>query len=297
MLVASVLNARAQEEVPLDSLMQEAQQWAQENLDEDTLQALQQVDQEKVKAFLKDFQKRARGEYVVDLAQLKETAKGMLPLLDGYEETSPYAGWLRAQLDYLEVADDFRKAAPPVKVKPGELPKPVPNPTPEREREVWVKKLAERPWPKEAKAYVPKLKPIFTAEGVPAELVWIAEVESSFDRRARSPDGALGLFQLTGPTAKRFRLRTGWFDQRLEPEESARAAAQYLRYLHGQFRDWRLALAAYNAGEGTVTRALKQHKAKSFKALAPHLPAETQMYVPRVEAVVLRREGVRLEKW
>ena len=80
------------------------------------------------------------------------------------------------------------------------------------------------------------------------------------------------------------------------PTESAQAAAKYLEYLHGQFKDWRLALAAYNAGEGTVQRLMKQHNAKTFDGIATHLPAETQMYVPRVEATLARREGVKLSE-
>ena len=97
-------------------------------------------------------------------------------------------------------------------------------------------------------------------------------------------------------TAKRFGLGTFPLDHRLRPEESAQAAAKYLELLHGQFKDWRLALAAYNAGEGTVERLLKQHNAKTFDAIATHLPAETQMYVPRVEATIARREGVKLNE-
>ena len=76
----------------------------------------------------------------------------------------------------------------------------------------------------------------------------------------------------------------------------SRAAAKYLRYLHGKFRDWRLALAAYNAGEGRVRRLLEKEGAKSFDEIATKLPAETQMYVPKVEATILRREGVNLTK-
>ena len=75
---------------------------------------------------------------------------------------------------------------------------------------------------------------------------------------------------------------------------SARAAAKYLRFLHNHFKDWRLALAAYNAGEGTVDRLLKGRKVRTFDAIATRLPAETQMYVPRVEATLLRREGIKL---
>ena len=110
----------------LDDLVQSADQWAKENLDEDALRALQEVDRDKVKQFFNDIQKQFHGEYVVDLASLKDTAKAVLPLLEGYEETQPYAAWLKAQLDYLDVADQFRLIIPPPKVEPGQPPKPAP---------------------------------------------------------------------------------------------------------------------------------------------------------------------------
>jgi membrane-bound lytic murein transglycosylase D len=97
-------------------------------------------------------------------------------------------------------------------------------------------------------------------------------------------------------TAKRFGLRTFPFDQRLAPDDSALAAAKYLQYLHRHFNDWRLALAAYNAGEGTLQNLLNRHKAHTFDEIATHLPAETQLYVPKVEATILRREGLKLNQ-
>lgn len=295
-VVLTACVARGQEDVmSLDEMVQSADQWAKENLDDDALRALEGVDREKVKQFLKELQKELGGEYVLDLAQLRETARTMVPVLDAYHETTPYAVWLKAHLDYFDVAEQFRQTIKPPQVKPGQPPKPAPNPTPQLEREVWIKELGDRPWPKAAQPYVSRLKPIFTAEKVPPELVWIAEVESSFDPRACSPAGAVGLFQLRPATAKRYGLRTGFFDQRRKPEESARAAAKYLRFLKGEFKDWRLALAAYNAGEGTVRTLLKRHKATTFDGIAARLPAETQMFVPRVEAVVLRREGIKLQ--
>jgi membrane-bound lytic murein transglycosylase D len=296
LLLCACLASGQDDSMTLDDMVQSADQWAKENLDDETLRALQEVDRDKVKQFFKDIQKQFHGEYVVDLASLKDTAKVVLPLLEAYEETQPYAAWLKAQLDYLEVADQFRLIIPPPKVEPGRPPKPATNPPPAMEREVWVKKLADRPWPEAAKAYVPRLKPIFTAQKVPPELIWVAEVESSFDPGARSPAGAAGLFQLMPATAKRYGLPTWPLDHRLRPDESARAAAQYLEYLHGHFKDWRLALAAYNAGEGTVEKLLQRHKARTFDAIAAHLPAETQMFVPRVEATLARREGIKLSQ-
>ena len=178
LLLCACLASGQDDVMTLDDVVQSADQWAKENLDEDTLRALQDVDRDKVKQFFNDIQKRFHGEYVIDLASLKDTAKTILPLLEGYEETQPYAAWLKAQLDYLEVADQFRLIIPPPKVEPGQPPKRVPNPAPNMEREIWVKKLADRPWPDGAKPYVTRLKPIFTAQKVPPELVWVAEVES-----------------------------------------------------------------------------------------------------------------------
>ncbi len=131
---------------------------------------------------------------------------------------------------------------------------------------------------------------------MPAELVWLAEVESGFDARARSPAGAVGMFQLMPATAKQFGLSLWPRDQRRQPDLAARAAAKQLRELHQQFGDWRLAVAAYNCGAGAVQRALERHQAKSYERISTHLPAETQMYVPKVEATILHREGLELEK-
>jgi membrane-bound lytic murein transglycosylase D len=277
-------------------VIESAGEWATENLDEDVLRVLEQADRDKVEQFIRDLQKRLQGEQVLDLASLRAAANVALPLLEVHEETQPYAAWLKSRLDYLEVAEELRLAVPPQTLVPGQPPKPPANPTPAAERKVWQKQLTDRPWPKGAAELVPKLKPIFAGERVPAELVWVAEVESGFNQRARSPAGAAGLFQLMPATAKRFGLRSWPRDQRYQPEPSARAAAQYLKQLHDRFGNWSLALAAYNAGEGTVQRLLDRHRTRSFDGIATRLPSETQMFVPKVEATVLRREGVNLGK-
>jgi membrane-bound lytic murein transglycosylase D len=287
--------ARAQDQsVSLDDAIRSAQQWANENLDPETLRALQGMDPAKFNQFLKDFEKQFHGEYVVDLAPLKQTARALVPLLENRDETLPYALWLKTRLDYLDVADQFRLIIPAPKPAPGQPAPPIPNPAPQQERDVWVKQLARRPVPEAAKPYVQRLKPLFAAQQIPPELVWIAEVESSFDPRARSPAGAAGLFQLMPATAKQYGLSAWPSDGRLQPEASATAAAKYLRHLQAHFHDWRLSLAAYNAGEYTVDKLLAKQKSRTFDAIATHLPAETQMYVPKVEATLLRREDVRL---
>lgn len=296
LLVAPLSAAPQDDALSLDDVVQSAQAWAKENLDDDTLRALQSADQQQVKAFFDSIQKEFQGEYVIDLAQLRETAKIILPLLESHEETQPYAAWLKSQMDYLDAADELRLLIPPPKAEPGRPTPPPVNPQPDVVRQLWTRKFADRPQPKQVNPYVTELKPIFAKQGVPGELVWIAEVESSFNPRARSPAGAAGLFQLMPDTAKRFGLKTWPSDERLKPEPSAGAAAQYLAFLHGHYQDWPLTLAAYNAGEGTVDKLLKSLNAKTFDAIATHLPAETQLYVPRVEATVFRREGIELKK-
>ncbi len=142
---------------------------------------------------------------------------------------------------------------------------------------------------------VPRLKQIFSDEGVPEHLVWLAEVESAFDHNAESRSGAVGLFQLMPETALRFGLQLKPLDERKLPEKSARAAAQYLKQLYRQFQCWELALAAYNAGEGLVDRAMQDYNLTTFAELAPYLPEETRSYVPRVCAVANAREGRAME--
>src|SRR5690606_27267521 len=110
--------------------------------------------------------------------------------------------------------------------------------------------------------------------------------------KARSPAGAAGLYQLMPATARSLDLSVTWLrGERLHPEKNARAAAKYLRQLHARFKDWPLVLAAYNAGEPRVSNLLKKHRAKTFDGIANYLPSETQMYVPKVEAVIRKREG------
>ena len=280
-------------EVDVDAVMNTATQFAQENLDDNVLKALQDVDRDMVADFLKNYQTYLEGDSVVDVAQLKDAANTVLPLLDAHDETEPYAAWLRARLDYFDAAEELKNLPPP----PGtNFPPRTVNPSFAAEQKIWIKKVSPRPWPASAKRFVPDLKAIFAAEGVPAELVWLAEVESGFNARARSPAGAVGMFQLMPATAKNLGLSLFPFDQRKQAEPAARAAARYLRQLHLTFGDWRLAVAAYNCGEGTVQRLLKRHHTTSYEEIAPYLPAETQLYVPKVEATIAHREGAALEK-
>ena len=272
----------------LDPLIKAGQQWLDENLDKDALAALG-VDVGAFESFARELQQRLQSEYVLDLDALRGSAGEWLPLLESNELTQPYAAWLRSRLDYSDVARELRQSAP--------TNAPQWKPSAPQQRQAWQKQIQREPWPAGYQEWIAKLKPRFTAAGVPPELVWVAEVESGFNAKARSPAGAVGMFQLMPATAKHFGLTVGWLrDQRTDPERSATAAASYLRQLHTQFKDWRLALAAYNCGEGRVSNLMKQRKVKTFDALSPYLPAETQMYVPKVEATLLKREGAILSR-
>jgi len=131
----------------------------------------------------------------------------------------------------------------------------------------------------------PTLSRILESEGVPPEIISVVIVESGGRTTALSPKGALGLWQLMPDTARRYGLVvTPSRDERLDVDQSTRAAARYLRDLYQQFGSWPLALAAYNAGEQRVQRAIERSGTTDFIQLSSLrlLPQETRNYVPAV---------------
>ena len=129
--------------------------------------------------------------------------------------------------------------------------------------------------------------PLGEPEVAPATLLSVARVESSFNPLAVSPKGARGMWQFMPATARHFGLRVdARYDDRLDPQRSTIAAARYLHFLHGLFGDWKLALAAYNAGENRVSRAIRNGGTRDFFELSRRrlLPLETRRYVPSVLA-------------
>ena len=303
-VTAAVANGEPQKSAPappaangIDALGDIAEAWARENIDDSVLAMFGQLDRDRIRGLFTELEKRLHADSVYDLGALRDNARSLLPLLQQFEDTAPYAVWLQNRLEYLDAADQLRRdltPKPPVPPKPGQPPAVPKPPTVKQQRIVWEKRVSIVRESAESHPIADKLKPVFASEGVPDALVWIAEVESGFDARATSPAGAAGLFQLMPPTAKSLGLSTWFPDERRNPEKSARAAAHYLKQLYQRFGDWRLVLAAYNAGEGRVAGLLKNSKAKTFDAIAAKLPAETQMYVPRCEAVIRKREGVWL---
>jgi membrane-bound lytic murein transglycosylase D len=127
-------------------------------------------------------------------------------------------------------------------------------------------------------------------EGVPQELIYLAQAESGFHSLAVSRAGARGMWQFMGSRAKGYGLeRSWWVDDRQDPEKATRAAAHHLKDLYTQFGDWYLAMAAYNSGPGTVQSAVKRTGFADFWELYRRnvLPKETRNYVPIIVAVTI----------
>jgi LysM repeat protein len=130
---------------------------------------------------------------------------------------------------------------------------------------------------------------IFREEGVPENVAWLGQVESTWKPTAHSWAAAAGLWQFIPGTGSRFGLRqTAYIDERQSFERATRASAQYLKFLANRYNgNWELAMAAYNSGEGNVDRAVARAGTLSFWAAYPYLPRETKNYVPNILATIL----------
>jgi membrane-bound lytic murein transglycosylase D len=138
--------------------------------------------------------------------------------------------------------------------------------------------------------YEDMIRRILRDQGVPQELIYLAQAESGFHPLAVSRAGARGMWQFMGSRAKGYGLeRSWWVDDRQDPEKATRAAAHHLKDLYNQFGDWYLAMAAYNSGPGTVQAAVKRTGYADFWELYRRnvLPKETRNYVPIILAVTI----------
>ncbi|MBI5075772.1 MAG: transglycosylase SLT domain-containing protein [Nitrospirae bacterium] len=132
--------------------------------------------------------------------------------------------------------------------------------------------------------YLEVMKDILRKKDVPEDIVFMSLIESGFSTNAYSIAHAAGPWQFIASTAKRYGLEINWWkDERRDPVKSTEAAADYLKDLHGMFGSWNLAMAAYNAGEGKIMRAMKKSNADDYWDLldTKHIRAETKEYVPR----------------
>jgi membrane-bound lytic murein transglycosylase D len=137
--------------------------------------------------------------------------------------------------------------------------------------------------------YKRQVEQIFAEFDLPTDLIFLSLVESGFNPHAYSRARATGPWQFMTGTAKNYGLRVDqYIDERRDPIKSTVAAAQYLRDLYDMFGTWPLAMAAYNAGEGRVMRALQKSRATSYWEIAQtkHLKRETKDYVPRFLAAM-----------
>lgn len=146
-------------------------------------------------------------------------------------------------------------------------------------------------WLERARTHGPMIRERLRALGLPEGLLYVAMVESGFDPTARSPAGAVGLWQFVRGTGAQYGLDVSrWVDQRMDPVASTEAAGRYLRDLHRRFGSWELALAAYNMGYGALLRSMRKYNTNDYWLLArieAGLPYETTSYVAKIMACAL----------
>jgi len=151
--------------------------------------------------------------------------------------------------------------------------------------------------------YREMIRRVLREEGVPLDLIYLAQAESAFQPLAVSRAGARGLWQFMPFRGKEYDLdRNFWIDERSDPEKSTRAAARHLRDLYQMFGDWYLVMAAYNSGPMNVMRAIERTGYADFWELHRRnsLPKETKNYVPIILALTLvakqpARYGVQVD--
>ncbi|EFL49255.1 Lytic transglycosylase catalytic [Solidesulfovibrio fructosivorans JJ]] len=145
-------------------------------------------------------------------------------------------------------------------------------------------------WLTRAQPYLPYVRAVLASYNLPPDLIVLPFIESGYSTMAYSPVGAGGMWQFMPYTARRFGLTVDWWvDERRDPYKSTVAAAKYLSKLYQMFGDWNLALAAYNAGEGKISRVMAASGQCDFFDIAKDpklLKAETRHYVPKFLAVL-----------
>lgn len=150
--------------------------------------------------------------------------------------------------------------------------------------------------------YLGVAREVFRSHGMPEELAYLAIVESGFNPKAKSKAGAAGAWQFMPATATKYGLaRNNFVDERYDVYASTVAAARYLKKLYAQFHDWPTAIAAYNAGEGKISRALEASGEDTFFGIVENnhklggnlrLKDETCRYVPRLIAMIVIMENL-----
>ncbi|HUO35143.1 MAG TPA: LysM peptidoglycan-binding domain-containing protein [Candidatus Acidoferrum sp.] len=138
--------------------------------------------------------------------------------------------------------------------------------------------------------YDKMIRRVLKEEGVPEDLIYLAQAESAFQPTAVSRSGARGLWQFMPFRGEEYDLdRSYWVDERSDPEKATRAAARHFRDLYDMFGDWYLVMAAYNSGPLTVIKGIERTGYADFWELQKRhvLPRETQNYVPIILALAM----------
>jgi membrane-bound lytic murein transglycosylase D len=146
-------------------------------------------------------------------------------------------------------------------------------------------------WFRRSGRYRDTIRKVFRKKGLPEDLTWLAMIESGFEPIARSPVGAMGIWQFMPETGKIYGLsQDRWSDQRLSFAASTEAAADFLADLHRRFGSWDLAMAGYNMGYGGVLSAVRRYNTNDYWVLAKlegSFPWETTLYVPKILAAAI----------
>lgn len=169
--------------------------------------------------------------------------------------------------------------------------------------EQWIKYYTTRGrrsfsiWLKRSGKYMELIKEILKSNDLPEDLVYLPLIESGFRTEARSPSDAVGPWQFIESTARRYGLKINyWIDERRDPVKSTKAASEYLKDLYNIFQSWPLTLAAYNAGEGAVIRALRKTKTDDYWRIVHtrYLKKETRRYVSKfIAAGIIASDPVK----
>jgi membrane-bound lytic murein transglycosylase D len=138
-----------------------------------------------------------------------------------------------------------------------------------------------------SKLYFPMYEEKLAHHNIPVELKYLSVIESGLRPQVKSRAGALGLWQFMYRTGKMYGLiEDSYIDERMDPEKATEAACLYLKKLYSMYKDWNMALAAYNAGPGNINKAIRRSGGKmTYWEIRPYLPKETQGYVPNFIAM------------